>query len=193
MKATANSTTSKKKTLKGTFYGLAGGFFFQKKKIVLGNVKYFGNKRDISLSKSGSGNSVYSDVKSLSGEDEDVSMSEANGGSLLGSAATTSKAKQVNTNAGFGSPLGSPNFHINDDEVVLPFCLPISLEKKWIDPKIIKTFVEVLVKRSFTLDINFSAIEGKLVTAKTQLIRKIFSTVNGFGGATTPSKFEEII
>ncbi|KAG9288229.1 hypothetical protein G9A89_021260 [Geosiphon pyriformis] len=29
--------------------------------------------------------------------------------------------------------------------------------------------------------------------AKTQLIRKIFSSVNGFGGATTPSKFEGIV
>ncbi|KAG9307275.1 hypothetical protein G9A89_017103 [Geosiphon pyriformis] len=145
MEATASSTTSKKKTPKGTFHGSA---------VVLGNIKHSGNKRDISLSKFESGNSVYSNVESLSGEDENVSMSGANGGSLLGSAATTPKTKQVNTGAGFGSPLGFSNFHIDDDEVVLPFHLPIFLEKKWIDPKIIKTSVEVSVKRSFALDIK---------------------------------------
>ncbi|KAG9302317.1 hypothetical protein G9A89_008809 [Geosiphon pyriformis] len=82
---------------------------------------------------------------------------------------------------------------MNDNEVVLSSRLPISLEKKWIDPKIIKTPVEVSVKKLFALDINLSAVEGKLATAKTQLIRKIFSTVNGFGEATTLSKFEGII
>ncbi|KAG9293612.1 hypothetical protein G9A89_005615 [Geosiphon pyriformis] len=136
MEATANSTTSKKKTPNGTFYGSADGFFSQKKKVVLGNIKHSGNKRNIFLSKSGSGNSIYSNVESLSDKNENISMSETNGGSLLGSAATTSKTKQVNTGA---------------------------------------------------------AVEGKLATAKTQLIKKIFSTVNGFRGATTPSKFEGII
>ncbi|KAG9304047.1 hypothetical protein G9A89_005957 [Geosiphon pyriformis] len=72
MEITASSITSKKKTSKSTFHDSA----------------------DISLSKFGSSNSVYSDVKSLSGEDKDVSMSGANSGSLLGSAATTSKANQ---------------------------------------------------------------------------------------------------
>ncbi|KAG9306459.1 hypothetical protein G9A89_003569 [Geosiphon pyriformis] len=177
METTASSTAPKKKALKDAFHGSAGGFFSQKKKVVLGNVKHFGNKRDISLSKFGSSGSVYFDVESLSGEDEDVSMSGTN----------------VNTGAGFGSPLGSPNFHMDDNEVVLLSHLPISLEKKWIDPKIIKTSVEVSIRKLFALDINLSAVEGKLAMAKTQLIRKIFSTVNGFGGATTPSKFEGII
>ncbi|KAG9287723.1 hypothetical protein G9A89_004126 [Geosiphon pyriformis] len=35
--------------------------------------------------------------------------------------------------------------------------------------------------------------EGKSATAKTQVIRKLFSGINGFGRATTPSKFEGII
>ncbi|KAG9300290.1 hypothetical protein G9A89_011363 [Geosiphon pyriformis] len=187
------STTSKKKASKSAFHGLASGFFSQKKKVILSNVKHSGNEKDISLSKFGSGNHVYSNVKSLFGENEDVSMFGVNGESLLGSAVTTLKAKQVNTGAGFGFPLSSSNFYMDDDKVVLLFHLPIFLEKKWIDPKIIKTFVEVLVKKSFTLDINLSAVEGKLAMAKTQLIWKIFSTVNGFGGATTPLKFEEII
>ncbi|KAG9294184.1 hypothetical protein G9A89_021543 [Geosiphon pyriformis] len=38
-----------------------------------------------------------------------------------------------------------------------------------------------------------NAVKGILATAKTHAIRKLFSGINGFGGATTPSKFEEII
>ncbi|KAG9289963.1 hypothetical protein G9A89_010269 [Geosiphon pyriformis] len=186
MEATASSTTSKKKTLKGTFYDPAGGFFSQKKKVVLDNIKHFGDEKDIFLSKSGSGNSVYSDVESLSDENKNVNMSGTNGGSLLGSAVTTLKTN-------FGFLLSFLNFHMDNDKVVLSSHLLIFLEKKWINSKIIKTPVEVSVKRSFALDINLSAVEKKSMTVKTQLIRKIFSTVNGFGKATIPSKFEEII
>ncbi|KAG9295869.1 hypothetical protein G9A89_006608 [Geosiphon pyriformis] len=191
--ATASSSTSKKKAPKGAFYGSAGGLFSQKKKVIIGNIKHSSNKRDISLSKSESGDNIYSDVNSLSDDDENIGMSGVNDGSFLGSAATTLKVKWVNTSVVFGSPLSSSNFYIDNNEVVLLPCLFISLEKKWIDPKVIKTPVEVLVKKSFALDINLSAIEGKLAMTKTQLIRKFFSSVNGFGGATTSLKFERII
>ncbi|KAG9290827.1 hypothetical protein G9A89_010976 [Geosiphon pyriformis] len=140
----------------------------QKKKVVLGNVKHSGDEKDISLSKSSSGNSVYSNVNSLSGDDKDVGITGMNSGSHLGSAVTTPKTKRVNTGVGFGSSLSSPNFYMEDDKIVFPFRLPISLDKKWIDPKIIKTPVEVSVKKSFTLDINLSAVESKSATAKTQ-------------------------
>ncbi|KAG9298045.1 hypothetical protein G9A89_018873 [Geosiphon pyriformis] len=193
IKATTSSTTPKKKAPKSAFHGPTGGFFSQKKKMVFGNVKHSEDKKDISLNKSGSSGSVYSNVKSLFGKNKDVNMSGVNGGSLVGLTTTTPKTKQVNTGAGFGFPLSFPNFHMDDDKVMLPFRLPISLDKKWIDPKIIKTFVKVLIKKSFALDINLSAMDSKLATAKTQLIRKIFLTVNGFGGAITPSKFEGII
>ncbi|KAG9304336.1 hypothetical protein G9A89_019898 [Geosiphon pyriformis] len=92
MKATASSTAPKKKALKSAFYNPAGGFFSQKKKVVLGNVKHSGNEKDIFLSKFESSDSIYSDVESLSGEDKDVNMSGTNGESLLGSAITTPKA-----------------------------------------------------------------------------------------------------
>ncbi|KAG9291349.1 hypothetical protein G9A89_003453 [Geosiphon pyriformis] len=184
---------SKKKVPKGAFYGLAGGFFVQKKKVVLDNVKHSGNEKDISLSKSGPGDSMYSDVDSLSNNEENVGMTGVNEGSLLGSAAITPKMKCVNTGTIFGFPLGFSDFTMDDNEIVLLFYLPISLKKKWIDPKIIKTSIEVSVKRLFALDINLSAVEGKFAMAKTQLIRKNFSFVNGFGEATTSSKFEGII
>ncbi|KAG9307575.1 hypothetical protein G9A89_023140 [Geosiphon pyriformis] len=161
---------SKKKAPKGAFHGSAGGSFSQKKKVVLGNVKHSGDEKDISLNKSEPGKNVFSDVDSLSGDEEVSIMTGINVGSLLDSATNTPKAKCVNTDAAFGSPLGSSNFDMDDDKEV-----------------------KVSVRQSFTLDINFSAVEGKLATAKTQIIRKNFSIINGFGEATTPSKFERII
>ncbi|KAG9289756.1 hypothetical protein G9A89_014491 [Geosiphon pyriformis] len=144
MKATASSSISKKKTPKSAFHGPAGDSFSQKKKVVIGNIKHFGNEKDISLSKSGPGDSIYSDVDSISGNDKDVA------------------SKWVNTGAVFGSPLGSPNFYMDNDKVI--------------DPKIIKTPMKVLVKKLFVLDINLSAVKEKSAMAKTQLIKKIFSS-----------------
>ncbi|KAG9292237.1 hypothetical protein G9A89_023957 [Geosiphon pyriformis] len=129
----------------------------------------------------------------LFGDNEDIGMTGVNERSLLDSATTTFKAKHINTDTMFSSLLSSPNFTMDDDEIVLSFHLPIFLEKKWIDPKIIKTPVEVSIKKLFALDINFSAVKSKLAMAKTQLIKNFFSSVNGFGGATTLSKFEGII
>ncbi|KAG9286107.1 hypothetical protein G9A89_022784, partial [Geosiphon pyriformis] len=193
LKTALGSNMSKKKAPKDAFHGPASGSFIQKKKVVLGNVKHSGDERDISLSKSGLDNSVYSNVDSLSGDDKDVGMTDVYGESLLDSAVTTPKAKRVDTGTMFGSPLGSPDFIMDNDEIVLPPRVSISLEKKWIDPKIVKTQVEVSVKKSFALDINFSAVEDKSATTKTQVIRKLFSKINSFGEATTLSKFEGII
>ncbi|KAG9306514.1 hypothetical protein G9A89_004711 [Geosiphon pyriformis] len=157
-----------------------------KKKVILGNVKYSGNKQNISL-KFDSGNSAFSDVESLSGDENDVNMSGGSNGSLLNSAVNTPRANRLSTGMDFGSPFSFPNFTI--DEEVKPFPSPI----KKINFFIIKTQVEVPVKKSFALNINLLAVEDKSATAKTQLIRKIFSKINDFGGATTLSKFEGII
>ncbi|KAG9303877.1 hypothetical protein G9A89_005787 [Geosiphon pyriformis] len=174
---------SSKKAPKGMFHGSAGGSFSQKKKASLENVKHSGDEKDISL-KSGSGASVCSDMESLSGDDKNISMSGGFNGFLLNSAVNTLKAKQMNTGVNFSSP----DFEM-DEEVKKK----IPLEKIWIDSKIIKTPVEMLVKKLFALDINFLAVERKLAMQKTQFVRKIFSKINGFGRTTTPSKFEGII
>ncbi|KAG9302053.1 hypothetical protein G9A89_021097 [Geosiphon pyriformis] len=167
--------SSKKRTPKGAFHGPTGGFFSQKKKAVLGNVKHSSDEKNISLNKSKSGDNVFSNVNSLSGNKEVSNITGINVGSLLSSAVNTSKAKHVNTGTAFGSSLSSPNFDMNDDkEMSLPSHLLISLDKKWVDPKIVKTQVEVLVRQSSALDINFLVVEEKLE-------------------ATTPSKFEKII
>ncbi|KAG9305856.1 hypothetical protein G9A89_006267 [Geosiphon pyriformis] len=175
---------SKKKTPKGAFYDPAGGSFLQKKKIVLGNVKHSGNKKDISLNKSELGNNVFSNMDSLSGNEKSINITDINVESLLNLAANTLKAKYVNIGAVFGFPFGSSNFDINNNEEVSLFpCFSISLNKKWVNPKI---------------TLNISAVEKKSVTAKTQLIRKIFSTINGFGEkslikATSLARKKEII
>ncbi|KAG9284067.1 hypothetical protein G9A89_022841 [Geosiphon pyriformis] len=179
----------KKKALKSAFHGLAKGFFFQKKKVTLRNIKHSGDEKNVFLVKLGSSDSIYSNVDSLSGNNENVDMASIGSKSLLGSATTTLKAKQFNTSVDFGSS----NFVMNDIEIILPLHVNFSLKKKWIDPKITKVQVKIPVKKSFALDINLSAVEKKSAMVKTQLIRKIFSTINGFGGATTLLKFKEII
>ncbi|KAG9287467.1 hypothetical protein G9A89_023839 [Geosiphon pyriformis] len=193
LKTVLGGDISKKKAPKSAFHGPAGGSFVQKKKVVFGNIKHSGDERDISLSKSGPGDSMYSDVNSLFSNNVNVGMTDVYRGSFLGSTATTPKAKRVDTGMMFGSPLGSPDFTMDDNEIVLPLRISISLEKKWIDPKIVKNQVEMFVKKFFVLDINLSAVENKSAMAKTQVIRKLFSKINGFGGATTSSKFEGII
>ncbi|KAG9287700.1 hypothetical protein G9A89_004103 [Geosiphon pyriformis] len=150
-----NSTTEIITSPKSVFHGSAGGFFLQKKKVVLGNIKYSGNKKDVSL-KSGFGSSMYSNVESLSDDNVDIGMFGVSNGSILGSVANTLKVKYINTSADFG-------------------------------------FLLVAVNKFFALNINFSAVEEKLAMAKTQLIRKNFSKICGFGEATTLSKFEKII
>ncbi|KAG9302253.1 hypothetical protein G9A89_008744 [Geosiphon pyriformis] len=170
LKTALGSNMSKKKASKGAFYGSAN--------VILENIKHSGNEKNISLSKSRPSDSVYSNVNSLSGDDENIGMTGVNGGFLLGSIATTSKVKHINT----GTVFGFSDFFMDDDDIVLPFHLPIFLKKKWIDPKIIKILVKVLVRKFFALDINLLAVDGKSATAKIQLIRKTFSPVNGFGG-----------
>ncbi|KAG9285696.1 hypothetical protein G9A89_002263 [Geosiphon pyriformis] len=187
LKATFNSNMSKKKAPKDVFYDLTGGSFSQKKKIVFGNVKYSNDKKDISLNKSEFGDNVFSNVDSLSGDEKISNMTDINIKSFLDSAANTSKAKHVNTSAAFGSPLGSPNFDINNnEEMSFPSYLSIFLNKKWVDPKIIKTQVEVSVKQSFTLDINLLTVEGKSAMIIKKILidtpkKMIIATVSEFG------------
>ncbi|KAG9289654.1 hypothetical protein G9A89_014389 [Geosiphon pyriformis] len=105
LEAASGSNISKKKVSKNVFYGSAGGFFSQKKKVVLEKIKHSGDEKNIFLSKSGSGNNMYSNADNLSGNNESVNITGIKNDSLLGSAANILKAKQVNTDTVFGSPL----------------------------------------------------------------------------------------
>ncbi|KAG9306300.1 hypothetical protein G9A89_018183 [Geosiphon pyriformis] len=112
-------------------------------------------------------------VGQFNGMDTDEKASEGEG--VPNSKMNTPQAKHFNNSAIIGSPFGSINYDMEEKEEVFLLLL------------------EVTVKKSFTLDINLSAVEKKSATAKTQVIRKLFSGINGFGGATTSSKFEGII
>ncbi|KAG9290555.1 hypothetical protein G9A89_020925 [Geosiphon pyriformis] len=195
MKAVSSGSSSGSKAPLSAFFGPVGGFFSQKKRVSLCNIKHSGVKSGVFLAKPHSNGGMYSDMESdfNSGIVDDVLISSSNK-SFLSSAATTPKTKRVKNDLVCGSPLGFLDYDMDDnDGGFLSPLLDISLKKKWLDSKIVKTQMEVAVKKSFALNINLSAVEGKLATAKTQVIRKLFSKINGFGGATTPSKFEGII
>ncbi|KAG9304520.1 hypothetical protein G9A89_020084 [Geosiphon pyriformis] len=127
LEAASSSGMSMKKAPKGAFHGSASGSFSQKKKVALGNIKHFGNEKDISLVKLGS-SGTYSDMDSESSCGEDNIHIESVR-SLLSLATNTLKAKKVNTSVIFRFPLGFPNYNMDEKMVLLPPPLSISLEK----------------------------------------------------------------
>ncbi|KAG9299322.1 hypothetical protein G9A89_013970 [Geosiphon pyriformis] len=163
IKATANSTTSKKKTLKSVFHDSAGGFFSQKKKIVLGNVKYSGNKRNISLSKSEPGNSIYSDVESLYSDDENISMFGINEKSMEMTASLARK-KGITINSNLKKQ------RIRSDWAIVIKEIPMDMPKKMI---IVTVFefgttaydLEILLEKAGekTCVINYSLVTGNWI------------------------------
>ncbi|KAG9292362.1 hypothetical protein G9A89_015232 [Geosiphon pyriformis] len=60
-------------------------------------------------------------------------------------------------------------------------------------PLPIKPSVQVPIRKSFALNIDLMAVARKSSQEKLNFVRKIFSDVNGFGGASAPSKFGGII
>ncbi|KAG9288036.1 hypothetical protein G9A89_017631 [Geosiphon pyriformis] len=98
------------------------------------------------------------------------------------------KSLHVKTKKMLEKPLGVIDYGIvnpNDDVLDDSFLFP--------PPLSIKLSVQVSVHKSFALDINLVTIAEKSSQKKLSFIRKIFSNVNGFGGASTFSKFGEII
>ncbi|KAG9299180.1 hypothetical protein G9A89_013828 [Geosiphon pyriformis] len=106
LEAVFGKNMSKKKTPKSAFHGLVGSSFSQKKKVVFGNVKHLGDKKNISLNKSELSDNVFSNVDSVFDE-KGANMTGINVRSLLNSAVNTPKAKHVNTSAIFSSPFDS--------------------------------------------------------------------------------------
>ncbi|KAG9299420.1 hypothetical protein G9A89_009372 [Geosiphon pyriformis] len=175
----------KKRSARVSTTGSVSGGSIQKVKKPFNSVKLSSVDKNLKDSGSVSVNRQYASM--------DMDGKASDGRATSNSQINTPNVKRFNTGAVVGFPLGSINYDMNDkEEVFLPFRLFFSLEKVWVDLKFVKSQVEVAVKKSFTLDINLSAMEEKSAT-KTQAIRKLFSTINGFGGATTSSKFKEII
>ncbi|KAG9284684.1 hypothetical protein G9A89_003644 [Geosiphon pyriformis] len=100
----------------------------------------------------------------------------------------TPKDLCVKTKKVLGKPLGVIDYDtvdteddILDDSLFLLSSLPVKLS------------IQVPVCKSFTLDIDLVVVAGKSSQEKVNFVRKIFLSVNGFGRASTPSKFGGII
>ncbi|KAG9300609.1 hypothetical protein G9A89_005209 [Geosiphon pyriformis] len=156
--------SAKRRSARVLTTGSVGGDLTQKVKKPLSGVKLSSTDKNLKDSGPVSVNRQLTsmDMDEEASDDKTTSDSQIN----------TPNAKRFNTGMAISSLFSSINYDMDDkEEVSLPLYLSFSLEK-----------VEVAVKKSFTLDINLSAV-----------IRKLFSGINGFGGATTLSKFEGII
>ncbi|KAG9288805.1 hypothetical protein G9A89_023102 [Geosiphon pyriformis] len=119
---------------------------------------------------------------------EETSFDYGEGGALAGGDYDqTPTGSKVKTKKALGKSLGKIDFSkVGSDDGVLS---DASLEL----PPSMKNLVNVPVKKSFALDIDLDKVAGKFSQEKLVVVRKLFSGINGFGGASTPSKFSEII
>ncbi|KAG9284215.1 hypothetical protein G9A89_003839 [Geosiphon pyriformis] len=113
----------------------------------------------------------YGEDRALAGEDYDQ----------------TPKSLKVKTKKALGKPLGKIDFSKDDSDDGVFSNAPLKL------PSSVKYLVNVPVRKSFTLDIGLDKVAGKSSQEKLVVVRKLFSGINGFGGASTPSKFSGII
>ncbi|KAG9297731.1 hypothetical protein G9A89_011246 [Geosiphon pyriformis] len=99
----------------------------------------------------------------------------------------TPKGLKVVTKQALGKSLGKINFLGNNDNnnVLLDGLLEL------FPP--LKNLVNVSVRKLFALDIELEKVTGKSAQEKLSVVRKLFSGINGFGGAFTSSKFAGII
>ncbi|KAG9291445.1 hypothetical protein G9A89_021864 [Geosiphon pyriformis] len=99
----------------------------------------------------------------------------------------TPKGPRLVTKQALGKPLSRINFlgNDNDDDILLdePVVLLFPLKK----------LVDVFARKSFALDVDLVNISGKSAQDKLAVVRKLFSKINGFGGASILSKFSGII
>ncbi|KAG9306346.1 hypothetical protein G9A89_018229 [Geosiphon pyriformis] len=99
----------------------------------------------------------------------------------------TPMSSKVKTKKVLGKPLGKINFSKSSDDDGVLSDAPLEL------PLPMKNLVNVPVRKSFVLDIGLDKVASKFSQEKLMVVRKLFSGINGFGGAFTPSKFSGII
>ncbi|KAG9298617.1 hypothetical protein G9A89_012685 [Geosiphon pyriformis] len=120
---------------------------------------------------------------------EETSVNYSENGAFAGeNPDQTPKSLHVKTKKVLGKPLGVIDYgtvDVDNDVLDGSFLLPLPLP--------IKPSVQVPVRKSFALNIDLVAVAGKSFQEKLNFVRKIFSGVNGFGGASAPSKFGGII
>ncbi|KAG9295161.1 hypothetical protein G9A89_006142 [Geosiphon pyriformis] len=97
------------------------------------------------------------------------------------------KRPSVKTTKVLSKSLDKINFseHNDDDDILLDISLKL--------PSFLKDLVTVFVRKSFALNIGLNKVVRKFSQEKLMVVRKLFSKVNGFGEASTSSKFSEII
>ncbi|KAG9285599.1 hypothetical protein G9A89_009239 [Geosiphon pyriformis] len=119
---------------------------------------------------------------------EETSFDYGEGGALTGGDYDqTLTSSKVKTKKALGKPLGKIDFSKDgsDDGVLSDALLEL--------PPPMKNLVNVPVRKSFTLDIGLDKVAGKSSQEKLVVVRKLFSGINDFGGASTLSKFSGII
>ncbi|KAG9286014.1 hypothetical protein G9A89_022690 [Geosiphon pyriformis] len=119
---------------------------------------------------------------------EETSFDYGEGGALAGGdydqMPTSSKVKTKKT---LDKPLEKIDFSKDDSDDGVLLDAPLEL------PPSMKNLVNVPVKKSFALNIGLDKVAGKSSQEKLVVVRKLFSGINGFERAFTPSKFSGII
>ncbi|KAG9293049.1 hypothetical protein G9A89_016411 [Geosiphon pyriformis] len=119
---------------------------------------------------------------------EETSFDYGESGALIGGDLDqTPKGSRMTTRKALGKPLGKIDFLDDDDNNDILLDAPLVLLLP------LKNLVNVFVRKSFALDLDLKAVERNLAQEKLKKIRSLFSGINGFGGASTPSKFSGII
>ncbi|KAG9284666.1 hypothetical protein G9A89_003626 [Geosiphon pyriformis] len=119
---------------------------------------------------------------------EETSFNYGEGGALAGGDYDqTPTSSKVKTKKALGKPLGKIDFSKDSSNDSVLSDAPLEL------PPSMKNLVNVSVRKSFMLDIGLDKVVSKSSQEKLVVVRKLFSKINGFGGASTPSKFSEII
>ncbi|KAG9288121.1 hypothetical protein G9A89_017716 [Geosiphon pyriformis] len=98
----------------------------------------------------------------------------------------TPKSLKILTKRALGKPLGKINFL--DDNIN-----NILLDKSVVLFSPLKNLVNISVRKSFALDISLDNIVRKCAQEKLVVVRKLFSRINSFEGASTLSKFAGIV
>ncbi|KAG9304151.1 hypothetical protein G9A89_019713 [Geosiphon pyriformis] len=149
-------------------------------------------KKGVTLEKSVGSKRVTTESKSIDMEEkclvEETSFDYGKSGTIAGRDHNQmSKGPGIKTKKALSKLLKKINF-LNldiDNNVLLDALLEL--------PPPLKNLVPVSVRKSFALNISLDKVVEKSSQKKLIVVRRLFSKVNGFGRASTPSKFSEII
>ncbi|KAG9288611.1 hypothetical protein G9A89_006712 [Geosiphon pyriformis] len=119
---------------------------------------------------------------------EETSFDFGEGGALAGgNHDQTPMSSKVKTKKTLGKPLGKIDFSKDGNGNSILLNAPLELLP------LLKNLVNISVRKLFALDIGLNKVASNSFQEKLVVVRKLFSGINGFGEASTPSKFLEII